>query len=234
MAHRSTCLMALVAVAALVAGGCPAPESQIGDTPEKSIISDDAAPEGSGVSSDAAPAWSGAIGDAAPEWSAIIGTDDKEHSLADYKDAQLVVMVFTCNHCPVAVDYEDRLIALQKDYESKGVQVIAVNVNNREDDRLDPMKQRASDKGFNFPYLYDSSQKIGHDYGAKVTPHVFVLDAGRKLAYVGAIDDMQDPAKVTQHYLRDALDALLAGDEPAEPVTKQFGCSVKYEDNTEG
>ncbi len=224
MAHKSTCLTALAVVAALVAGGCSAPESKIGDAaPEKSIVSDDAAPQ-----------WSGVIGDAAPEWSAVIGTDDREHSLADYKDAELIVLVFTCNHCPVAVDYEDRLIALQKDYESRGVQVIAVNVNNLPADRLEPMKQRASEKGFNFPYLYDPSQKIGRDYGAKVTPHVFVLDGSRKLAYVGAIDDTQDPAKVTQHFLRDAIDALLAEKEPPEPVTQQFGCSIKYETNTEG
>ena len=212
MAHKSTCLTALAVVAALVAGGCSAPESKIGD----------AAPEGSSV-----------IGDAAPEWSGVIGTDDKEHGLADYKDAKLIVLVFTCNHCPVAQDYEDRLIALQRDYESRGVQVIAVNVNNIPDDRLEPMKERAAKKGFNFPYLYDPSQKMGRDYGAKVTPHVFVLDGSRKLAYVGAIDDKQDPDKVTQHYLRDSLDALLAGEKPKEPVTKQFGCSIKYEKKEE-
>ncbi|GIX02393.1 MAG: hypothetical protein KatS3mg112_1330 [Thermogutta sp.] len=169
------------------------------------------------------------VGDPAPDWKGIIGVDDKEHSLSDYKDAKLIVLVFTCNHCPVAKAYEDRLIALQKDYKDKGVQVIAVNVNNIPEDRLDRMKERAKEKGFNFPYIYDSSQKMGHDYGARVTPHVFVLDSERKIAYIGAIDDNMDPAKVKKHYLRDALDALLQGKTPPVAETKAFGCTIKYE-----
>jgi len=176
-----------------------------------------------------APAAGVKIGDPGPDFHGIIGIDDKEHSLADYKDAKLLVLVFTCNHCPVAVAYEDRLVALQKDYQGKGVQLVAVNVNNLPADRLDKMKERAKAKGFNFPYLYDASQKMGHDYGATVTPHVFVLDANRKIVYMGAIDDKQNPDQATKHYLRDALDALLDGRAPAEPVTKQFGCSIKYE-----
>ncbi len=169
------------------------------------------------------------VGDEAPDWSGIIGIDDKEHGLADYKEAKAIVLVFTCNHCPVAVIYEDRVIALQKDYGPKGVQLIAVNVNNIPPDRLDKMKERAKAKKFNFPYLYDSSQKMGHDYGAKVTPHTFVLDSERKIAYRGAIDNNQKPAKADNHYVRDALDALLAGKTPPRAETKAFGCSVKYE-----
>ena len=121
------------------------------------------------------------------------------------------------------------MIALQKDYKAKGVQVIAVNVNNLPADRLGPMKKRAADKGFNFPYLYDPTQKIARDYGAKVTPHVFLLDAGRKIAYMGAIDDSMKEAGVKTHFLSDALDALLAGKEPPKAVTRQFGGSGKYE-----
>ena len=170
------------------------------------------------------------IGDPAPDWSGIVGVDDKDHSLSEYKRAKIVVVVFTCNHCPVAVAYEDRLIQLQKDYRKQGVRFVAVNVNNNPPiDRLEGMKVRAEEKRFNFPYLYDSSQKIGHDYGATVTPHVFALDKDRKIAYMGAIDDSKDEKKVTEHCLRDALDALLAGKEPPKPVTKQFGCTVKYE-----
>ena len=131
------------------------------------------------------------IGDPAPTFNAIIGIDDKRHDLDEYRDAKLVVLVFTCNHCPVAQDYEDRLMAIAKDYQGKGVQLVAVNVNNIPADRLDEMKNHAKDKGFSFPYLYDPSQKIGHDYGAKCTPHVFVLDNQRKIAYMGAIDDAQ-------------------------------------------
>lgn len=169
------------------------------------------------------------IGDKGPDFTGIVGIDDKQHSLADYKDAKVVVLVFTCNHCPVAKAYEDRLIKLTTDYKDKGVQVIAVNVNNLEADRLDKMQQRAKEKGFNFPYLYDSTQKIGVDYGAKVTPHVFVLDKDRKLAYMGAIDDNQNAEKAKRQSLRSAIDALLDGKTPDEPVTQQFGCGIKYE-----
>lgn len=180
-------------------------------------------------SSDAAPLAKLKIGDAAPDWSGIIGVDDKEHGLSEYKKAKAIVLVFTCNHCPVAVAYEDRLIALQKDYQKKGVQVVAVNVNNIPADRLDKMKERAKEKEFNFPYIYDSSQKMGHDYGATVTPHVFLLDKDRKVAYMGAVDDNNNPKKAEAHYLRDALDALLAGKKPEKPVTRERGCTVKYE-----
>jgi len=173
------------------------------------------------------------VGDEAPGWSGIIGIDDKEHGLADYKEVKAIVLVFTCNHCPVAVIYEDRVIALQKDYGSKGVQVIAVNVNNIPADRLDKMKERAKAKKFNFPYLYDSSQKMGHDYGAKVTPHTFVLDKDRKIAYIGAIDNNKKADKADKHYVRDALDALLAGKTPPQTETKAFGCSIKYEKKAE-
>jgi peroxiredoxin len=169
------------------------------------------------------------IGDAAPEFSGIVGIDDQKHGLADYKDTKLIVLVFTCNHCPVAVAYEDRLVALQKDYKDKGVVLVAVNVNNLPADKLDKMKERAKSKGFNFPYLYDETQKIGRDYGAEVTPHVFVLDGKRKIAYIGAVDDKQNADAVKTHFLRDALDALLAGKEPPQAVTKHFGCGIKYE-----
>lgn len=169
------------------------------------------------------------IGQAAPEFVELIGIDDKHHSLADYGDAKLVVVAFTCNHCPVAVAYEDRLVALQKDYQNQGVQLVAINVNNLPADRLDKMKERASAKGFNFPYLYDATQQIGRQFGATVTPHVFVLDAKRNIAYMGAIDDNKDAKKVESHHLRDALDALLGDQTPPQPVTQQFGCSIKYE-----
>jgi peroxiredoxin len=129
----------------------------------------------------------------------------------------------------VAKAYEDRLVKLNGDYKDKEVQVVAVNVNNIDADKLDKMKERAKEKNFEFPYLYDSSQKIGKDYGAKVTPHVFVLDKDRKLVYVGAIDDNMDASKVKKNLLRDAIDALLGGKEPPEKVTKQFGCSIKYD-----
>jgi peroxiredoxin len=173
------------------------------------------------------------IGDAAPTWSGLTGVDDKQHALPDYEKAKLVVVVFTCNHCPVAVAYQDRLIGLQKDYESKGVQVVAINSNSpkkQPPDSFDKMKERAKDKGFNFPYLFDESQNVAKDYGATCTPHVFVVDKDRKIAYMGAIDDSMRAEKVKEPYLRSALDALLEGKKPPKAVTQQVGCSIKWED----
>ena len=173
------------------------------------------------------------VGDKAPDWSGIIGVDDKKHGLDNYKDAKALILVFTCNHCPVAKAYEDRLVQLQKDYGAKGAQVLAVNVNNLPADRLDKMKERAGEKKFNFPYLYDPTQKMGRDYGAKVTPHVFILgkatNEGRKVQYIGALDNNMKAEKADKHYVRDALDALLADKEPPLAETKAFGCSIKYE-----
>ncbi|MHB8901494.1 MAG: thioredoxin family protein [Thermoguttaceae bacterium] len=169
------------------------------------------------------------IGEKAPDWSGIVGVDDAPHSLADYGKAKAVVVVFTCNHCPVAKAYEDRLVALQADYKDKGVQVIAVNVNNMAADTLEPMKERAKQKKFNFPYLYDASQKIGLDYGATKTPEVYVLDGQRRLVYHGAIDDSQEPGGVKVQHLRQALDAVLAGKEPPKAEVSAFGCGIKYE-----
>lgn len=168
------------------------------------------------------------VGDPAPKWSGIIGVDDKEHGLAEYKKAEALVLVFTCNHCPVAVAYEDRLVALQKDYKKKGVQVVAVNVNNIPDDRLDKMKVRAKDKKFNFPYVYDSSQKMGYDYGATCTPHAFLLDKGRKIAYMGAIDDNMKVDQVKTHHLRAALDAVLADRTIPGNQKPSLGCNIKW------
>ena len=169
------------------------------------------------------------IGAAAPEWTALPGTDDKEHSLKDLEEKKAVVVVFTCNHCPVAVQYEDRLVALQKDYEEKGVQVVAINVQDNEADNLDAMKQRAEQKGFNFPYLFDASQESGKAFGAKVTPHVFLIDGEKKIAYMGGIDDNPgDETKVKKQPLRDAIDAVLAGSLPETTTTRPAGCGIRY------
>jgi len=169
------------------------------------------------------------IGDKAPDFKDLPGVDGKKHSLSDYAEAKIVVVVFTCNHCPVAVAYEDRIIQLQKDYKDKGVQVIAINVNNIPADRLDKMVERAQQKGFNFPYLYDESQESARQYGATCTPHFFVLCPERKIAYMGAMDDNNNPDKVKEHWLRDAVDALLAGKTPEKQVTQQRGCSIKWD-----
>jgi len=169
------------------------------------------------------------IGDSGPQWTGIVGTDDKPHSLAELKDAKAIVVVFTCNHCPVATAYQDRLIALQKDYKDKGVQVVAICVNKGDSDDLDAMKKRAISAGFNFPYLYDPTQQVGRDFGATCTPHVFVLSKDRKVSYMGAIDDNMQAKKVEKHYVRTALDSLLSGKTPETPVTRQVGCGIHYE-----
>lgn len=173
---------------------------------------------------------SASIGGPAPAWENLVGTDDKQHSLKDLADAKAVAVVFTCNTCPVVQDYEDRLVQLADDYKDKGVELVAINVNNLEDDKLPAMKERAEEKGFTFAYLYDPSQQIARAYGATCTPHAFLLDQGRKVVYMGAIDDSQQgPTADTNHYLRDAIDAVLAGQSPAVATTQQFGCSIKYE-----
>jgi len=169
------------------------------------------------------------IGDKAPDFKDLPGVDGKKHSLSDYADAKLLVVVFTCNHCPVAVAYEDRIVQFQQDYKDKGVQVVTINVNNIPADRMDKMIERAKEKGFNFPYLYDQSQESGRAYGATCTPHFFVLCPERKIAYMGAMDDNNNPQKVKEHWLRDAVDALLAGKTPPKQVTQQRGCSIKWD-----
>lgn len=170
------------------------------------------------------------IGDTAPTFTNIAGTDGEKHSLSDYKDAKLVVAVFTCNSCPVAVACEDRMIELQKKYEGQGVQLVAINVNNVEGDKLDKMKERADQKGFNFPYLYDESQESARAFGAAVTPHFFLLDEDRKVVYMGAMDDSPLSAgEVQETYLEDAINATLAGKKPETTETRQQGCGIKYE-----
>lgn len=169
------------------------------------------------------------VGEKAPVFADIPGVDGKKHGLGEYKDAKAVVVVFTCNHCPVAKAYEDRLIKLQEDYRKRGVQVVAISVNLEPADALDKMKERAESKKFNFPYLSDASQKTGREYGAAVTPHVFLLDGERKIAYMGSVDDNQDSEKATKHYLRDAIDAVLAGKQPETAETRQFGCGIKFD-----
>jgi peroxiredoxin len=168
------------------------------------------------------------IGAKAPDFSAIPGIDDKKHSLGEFKDAKAVVVVFTCNHCPVAVAYEDRLVALQKEFKKRGVQFVAICSNPEDTDTLPELKTRAESKKFNFPYLHDDGQKVGREYGAAVTPHVFLLDRDRRIAYMGAIDDNMVADKVKEHYLSDAIEAVLAGKPVETTETRQFGCGIHY------
>lgn len=170
--------------------------------------------------------WSNAtdleIGSKAPDFSAT-GIDGKEYSLASTKGAKATVVAFTCNNCPVAIAYENRFIEFHKKYSNKDVKFIAINVNSSED--LKAMKERAEEKGFNFPYAYDVSGDSARAFGAKVTPHLFVLDANGFLAYQGSFDDKTKEPTVS--YIDKAVSALLAGDKPEVTSTKPFGCGIK-------
>ena len=166
------------------------------------------------------------VGSKAPDFKAT-GVDGKSYALDSTKSAKATVLCFTCNLCPVAVAYEDRLNAFAKKYSEKGVQLIALNCNKTED--LEAMKKRAEEKDFGFPYAYDGSAAAAKAYGARVTPHLFVIDANGKVVYRGSFDDSQNnPAK---SYVEDAVNAVLAGKTPAVASTKAFGCSIKNDLN---
>ncbi|MBS1612562.1 MAG: thioredoxin family protein [Bacteroidetes bacterium] len=161
--------------------------------------------------------------------------DGKMVSLADMKDAKGYIVVFTCNHCPFSKKYEDRIIALDKKYKKQGYPVVAINSNDpvvSPEDSYDKMIERAKQKKFSFPYLYDESQTIAKTYGATRTPHVFVLQKNgsvNNVKYIGAIDDNSDDAKaVTAKYVEQAVDALVAGKEVATTTTKAIGCTIKW------
>ena len=167
------------------------------------------------------------VGDAAPAWADLDGTDGKKHSLADLKDKDVVVVVFTCNSCPVAVGYEDRIVAFANKHADR-VAVVAINVNTGKDDQLPEMTKRAAKKKFPFPYLYDPTQEIARKYGANYTPEFFVLDKDRKVAYLGAMDDRSPPAAAGTVFLDDAVEAALAGKKPATAETLARGCRIKF------
>lgn len=172
------------------------------------------------------------VGDIAEDFN-LKNVDGEMISMASMADAKGYVVVFTCNHCPYSIAYEDRLIELDKKYKALGYPVIAINPNDpvvNPDDSYDKMIVRAEEKGFTFPYLFDDGQKVYPKYGATKTPHVYVVnktEEGNKVAYIGAIDDSEDAEAVTANYLSDALDALVKGEEPNPSFTKAFGCSVK-------
>lgn len=173
------------------------------------------------------------IGDNATDFS-LKGTDDNMYTLAQFKDAKGFIVIFTCNHCPYAKAYEERIIALDKKYKDLGYPVIAINPNDpaaQPEDSFDLMKQRANEKGFTFPYLFDEGQKIYPQYGATKTPHVYILQKeGDKniVKYIGAIDNNHENANdVTEKYVEAAVDALLAGKDIATKETKAIGCTIK-------
>jgi peroxiredoxin len=186
------------------------------------------------------------IGAMAPDFN-LVSVDGKSYSLASFKNAQVLVIIFTCNHCPTAQAYEDRIIKMTSDYADKNVAVVAIMPNDPESLRLDEldfsdlgdsyeeMKIRAKEKKFNFPYLYDGkTETVSRAYGPVATPHVFVFDKERKLRYEGRIDDMENPFKTPENTdTRNAIDELLNNQEVLVKTTKVFGCSVKWSEKKE-
>jgi len=170
------------------------------------------------------------IGDTATDFK-LKSVDGKMYGMSDYKSAKGFIVVFTCNHCPFAVKYEDRINDLAKKYKSKGYVLLAINPNDpavQAEDSFELMKVRAKEKGFAFPYLFDEGQKIYPQYGATKTPHVFLLDKNRVVKYIGAIDDNVDSVKdVKEKYLENAIAALESGKTPSPETTKAIGCSIK-------
>ena len=173
------------------------------------------------------------VGDVATDFS-LKSTNNKMVSLKDYKDAKGFIVVFTCNHCPYAKAYEDRIIALDKKYSKLGYPVIAINPNNpakQPEDAFDRMKTRAKEKNFTFPYLFDEGQRIYPQYGATKTPHVYILQKSTKgnvVKYIGAIDDNHEDEKaVKEKYVENAVNALLSNKDVPVKETKAIGCTIK-------
>ena len=171
------------------------------------------------------------IGEKANPFS-LPGVDGKTYTLDSFKDKAVLVVIFSCNHCPYVQAYEERMIKLQKDFAAQGAQFVLINSNEDEhypEDSFPEMVKRAKSEGYNFPYLRDESQEVAKSYQAERTPHIYVFDKERKLAYTGKIDDnWQEPQKVKVEYLRGALQALVSGGAPAEATTFAIGCAIKW------
>ena len=171
------------------------------------------------------------IGSNAPGFD-LPNIDGKRYSLNSFTDKKALIVIFSCNHCPYVQAYEGRIKQIQEDYKDKGVTVVAINSNddkNYPDDSFENMKKRAAEQKFNFLYLRDEDQSVARAYDATHTPEIFLFDKEKKLAFHGKIDDnWQEPNKVQNHYLKNALDELLAGKEISVPETFTIGCTIKW------
>ena len=171
------------------------------------------------------------LGDNAPAFKDLLSVDGTRYSLSSFAASPVFVVIFSCNHCPYVKAYEERFVSIERTYAAKGVQFVAINSNDEKsypEDSYPEMVKRAKERGFSFPYLRDADQIAATEYGAVCTPHVFVFDKDRMLRYRGRIDDSRDPAKVSKHDLRNALDDLVSGKPVRVPDTKPFGCSIKW------
>lgn len=170
-------------------------------------------------------------GQRAPDFE-LPGVDGKTYRLSSFSGKPVLVVFFSCNHCPYVQAWESRFVETQRDYASKGVQFVAINSNDETkypEDDFAHMVKRAKQNGYNFPYLRDETQEIAEAYGPVATPDFYVLDKDREVRYRGRLDDSHaNPEKVTRRYLRDALDAMLAGKPVSEPLTPPYGCSIKW------
>ena len=171
------------------------------------------------------------IGSGAPGFN-LPATNGKTYSLESFKDSKALIVIFSCNHCPYVQAYEERIISLQDVYRNKGVSILAINSNediNYPEDSFESMIKRAAEKKFNFIYLRDEDQTVAKAFDATHTPEIFLFDEERKLVYHGKIDDnWQEPGKVANHYLRNALDEMLKGKEISIPETYSIGCTIKW------
>lgn len=171
------------------------------------------------------------LGQSAPDFH-LPATDGRVYSLADFGAAKVLVIAFTCNHCPYVINSEERILAFDRDYRLRGVQLVCINSNAEttyQDDDFPHMIERAQQRGFQFPYLHDESQEVALAFGALKTPHYFVFDEQRRLRYTGRMDDNpRNPGLETTRELRDAVDALLRGSEVEVPLTNPIGCNVKW------
>jgi len=159
------------------------------------------------------------------------GVDGRNHSLDEFADAPVLVLVQSCNHCPYVLAWEDRINALAREHADRGVRIVAISSNDAEaypDDSFERMIEHARGAGYVFDYLYDESQEVARALGSERTPECFVYDADRRLVYHGAVDDNREEAQVTRHYLRDAIEAALAGEAPPVTDTQPVGCTVKW------
>ena len=166
-----------------------------------------------------------------PEFS-LKGIDEKIYDSKSFIDKELLIIIFSCNHCPYVQAYEDRIILLQNEFEKDKVQIIAINSNDDAkypDDSFEEMKKRANLKNFNFPYLRDETQEVAKAFGATHTPQIFLFNSDRKLKYEGKIDDnWQEPERVKSKYLRDAITEVLNSEEVSVPETFSIGCTIKW------
>ncbi len=171
------------------------------------------------------------LGSKMPDFS-LPATDGRTYSSSSFSNAEVLIIIFSCNHCPYVQAYENRIIQIQKKYKENGVQVVAINSNDAvkyPEDSFSEMQKRAEEKGFNFPYLYDETQDIARAFGATHTPELFVFNKERKLVYFGKIDDnWQNETRVRNKYLENALDELLSGKTISVPETFAIGCTIKW------